>query len=1120
MNDVWKGAGILVYLLVFILSSCNTPDNSEAEAPRIFEKLNPKISGVTFENLLDEDSVVNYFTDPYIYMGGGVALGDINNDGLQDIYFTGNMVKNRLFLNKGDLKFEDISESAGVTSDSRWSTGAAMADVNGDGYLDIYLSVAGQWTTTENQLFINNGDLTFSEMAYQYGVADSGATTQATFFDYDRDGDLDLFNANYPPTSFQTLMSTYRYMMETVTLLKSDRLYRNNGDGTFTDVTEEAGVKSYGLTLSATVGDFDDNGWPDLYVSNDFASRDYFYFNNGDGTFTEHLKQVIKHTAFYGMGADVGDINNDGLLDIMQLDMTPEDHLRAKTNMGSITPEAFWSIVNYGFHYQYMANMLQLNNGIGPDGLPHFSDISQIAGVAYTDWSWGPLIADLDNDGNKDIFVSNGTRREINNRDFFKKVDGDFYFGGKKEVDLLKLTKQLPSEKIEKYAFRNNGDLTFSKVTRNWGLSFLGFTNGSAYADLDNDGDLEIVLNNLDTVAVVFNNLSVEKGYNHFLRIKLQGPERNPFGLDTKIRLKAGGSSQFQQLTMTRGFQSSSEPYVHFGLGKADSVDQIEIIWPDEKQQTIMNVPGDQILTIQYDQAPTPKSSLAKSNSFMFQDITDTLGIYFPHKETNYNDFINEPGLPHRTSRFGPALATADVNGDGLTDFFVGAAIDSVGMLFIQKPNGSFKPSGDMSWAFEDIKQEDVGAVFFDANSDNKPDLYIVSGGNTYDSGAVQYQDRLYVNDGLGHFRKVEGALPNIRESGSCAVPCDVDNDGDMDLFVGGRITPKTYPLPPRSFLLINESKNGKIHFVDRTAVLAPELLRPGMVTDATWLDYDNDNDPDLFLTGEWMPLTVFRNDDGQFENVTEELGLLKSTGWWFSLATADFDGDGDLDLVGGNLGLNYKLKIPPGHSFDLYAYDYDKNNKLDVVLAYYQNDIQYPVRDRNAASKQIPAIKIKFLDHESYARATLADIYSKIDLKKSLHYQAWEFATCYIENQGDGKFVFRKLPNEAQLSPVMGIVIDDFNNDGNLDMVTAGNLYVSNVNIPRADAGYGNYLTGDGHGNFTDVPFSSCGIFIPNDVRHLAYIDTPKGKVILVANNNYYFQAIGVNHSLNKKFP
>lgn len=1112
MSGFSKAVNLSFILLLCTFFSCNTRDHGEADAPRIFEKVKPAVSGVNFENFLKEDSVVNYFTDPYIYMGGGVALGDINNDGLQDIYFTGNMVKNRLFLNKGGLQFEDISESAGVTSDDRWCTGVAMADVNGDGYLDIYVSVAGQWTTTKNQLFINNGDLTFTEMAEQYGIADEGATTQATFFDYDRDGDLDLFNANYPPTSFNTLMSTYRYMMQTVTDDKSDRLYRNNGDGTFTNVTEKAGVKGFGLALSATAGDFDNDGWPDLYVSNDFATPDYFYFNNGDGTFTERLRQVVKHTAFYGMGADVGDINNDGLLDIMQLDMTPEDQLRAKTNMGSITPSVFWSMVNFGFHYQYMANMLQWNRGIGPDGLPHFSEISQLAGLSYTDWSWGPLIADLDNDGNKDIFVANGTRREINNRDFFMRVDDNFYFGASKEKDPFKLTMQLPSEKIEKYAFRNNGDLTFSKVTRNWGMSFVGFTNGSAYADLDNDGDLDVVLNNLDTVAVVFKNLTVEKGYNHYLRIKLKGPGRNPFGLDTKIRLQAGGRFQYQQLTMTRGFQSSSEPYIHFGLGTADTVDWVEVWWPDGKLQRIKNIPANRILTIDYADAVKTHDEPKKSNSFIFREITDSLGIKFAHRENNYHDFQYEIGLPHRTSRYGPALAAADVNADGLTDFFIGAAADSAGVLFIQCSNGTFKRSGDRSWLYNDREQEDVGAVFFDADGNGSPDLYVVSGGAVYDSGAMQYQDRLYLNDGHGKFTRDRSALPPVYESGSCAVPCDIDHDGDLDLFVGGRVTPKSYPLPPRSFLLINESENGRVHFEDMTAQLAPGLLRPGMVTDARWLDYDADGDEDLFLVGEWMPLSVFRNDGGRFKDVTRKLGLEKTSGWWFSLSAADLDQDGDTDLVGGNLGLNYRFKATDEYSFDIYAYDYDRNGTLDVVLAYYQNDVQYPVCDRTEAAAQIPAIAIKFLDHDSYARASLADIYSRGDLKRSLHYQAWNFASCFIENCGNGKFEFHRLPNEAQISPVMGMVIDDFNEDGNPDIVTAGNLYVSNVNIPRADAGYGNLLAGDGSGGFANVPIRNCGLYMPYDVRRLAYIETPGGKVILVANNNYYLQAFGVH--------
>ncbi len=1096
---------------IFLFFSCESPQKEEtSKEPKIFTLLDPQATGITFENRLQENDSINYFTYPYIYMGGGVAVGDINNDGLQDLYFTGNMVSNKLYLNKGNMKFEDITEKAGVGSDDRWVTGVTMADVNADGFLDIYVSVSGIFTTTKNQLFVNNGDMTFTESAEEFGIADAGNSTQGTFFDYDKDGDLDLYVANYPPTSFKTQNLTYRFFMDEITNEKSDHLYKNNGDGTFTDVTEVAGLSTFGLSLSATIGDFDQDGWPDIYVSNDFATPDYFFFNNGDGTFTDKVRHTTQHVAFYGMGVDVADYNNDGLLDLMQVDMTPEDNRRSKANMASMNPPKFWESVNLGFHYQYMQNCLQLNNGIGNDGLPHFSDLSRLAGVALTDWSWSPLFADLDNDGWKDLVVSNGTRRDINNKDYFKKIDGNSYFGKQedKSKDYLELTHKMPSETIDNYAFKNNGDLSFQTVTKDWGLSFKSYSNGSSYADLDNDGDLDIIVNNIDTAIALFENKTVDLGLANYLRFELAGSKENKFGIGASVTLENNDSIQYQEHTLTRGFQSSVEPRIHFGVGQSEAIQKVIVTWPDGKKQVLENVPVNQVVKVNYSDASLPENRIQElKQSQLFTDITEEIKLNHSHVENNYDDFETEVLLPHKMSQFGPTIAVADINGDQLEDFFIGGAKDTAGVFFLQNTDGTFTEMISKT-LIADERSEDMGCAFFDADGDGDADLYVVSGGNEYKASHPLYQDRLYLNDGSGNFEKAEGALPEMITSGSKVIPADFDKDGDLDLFVGGRQTPKSYPLPAKSYILRNEG--GK--FTDVTAEIAPDLVEPGMVTTALWVDYDNDELLDLIIAGEWMPITFFKNQGGKFENMTAAYGFEKSTGWWFSLAAGDFDQDGDMDIVAGNNGLNYKYQANEKESFDVYAYDYDKNKKLDIVLGYYNDGVQYPVRGRQCSSEQVPAIEYKFRDYNSFADANLQEIYSTQDLEASLHYQVWNFASSYIENKGNGKFEMRNLPNDVQVSAVNGMLVEDFNQDGNLDLLTTGNLFVAEVETTRNDAGFGKLLLGDGKGNFKAMPFTKSGFYTPYDAKDLAMVNTANGKLVLVANNNYKTQAIRLN--------
>lgn len=1087
----------VVFLLLF--ASCKKENKKQ------FTLLSPESTNVSFSNDIVETDSLNYFTYPYMYMGGGVSAGDINNDGLVDLFFTANMKSNALYVNKGNFKFEDITSKANVGGDDRWFTGTTMVDINNDGFLDIYVSVSGKTQNRNNQLYINNGDLTFTEKAKEYGIADNGYTTQSTFFDYDNDGDLDLYLANYPPTPFKSPVGLYHHKMNNPKLKESDILYRNNGDGTFTNVTVEAGVLNFGLSLSATVGDFNNDGWKDLYVSNDFDSSDYMYINNKNGTFKEVVKESVRHTSQYGMGADVADYNNDNLLDIAQVDMTPEDNRRSKANMSSMNPYGFTKMVNAGLHYQYMQNSLQLNRGNDITGNPVFSEVSRIAGISTTDWSWSILFSDLDNDGWKDITISNGTRRDINNRDYFLQLKSRNHFG---EVELSsEEIKQIPSEKISNYIFKNTGNYTFKNMVKEWGWEEKTFSNGSVYADLDNDGDLDVVINNIDQEATFYRNNNLDQ--NNFLKVTLKGSNQNKNGLGAKVYItNQDGLQQFNELTLTRGFQSSVAPELHFGLGKETMISLVKVVWSNGAISKFKNVKSNQNLVVDFSKSETTELQETKHKT-LFETVASTsLDVDFKHTENSYDDYQLEPLLPHKTSNLGPGVAVADVNGDGLEDFYIGGASQQAGTLFIQNSKGKFDKTNTKIWEVDKL-HEDMSALFFDYDNDGDQDLYVVSGGNEKNNETSFFQDRIYINNGKGSFSKGVDILPNIVTSGSRAIAGDYDKDGDLDLFVGGRLVPGKYPWPTKSYILKNE--NGI--YKDVTAEASPDFESIGMITDASWTDFDGNGTLDLILVGEWTPILFYSNTNGTFKNVTESTGLENTNGWWFSITKDDFDNDGDEDYVVGNLGLNYKYKASSKEPFEVYADDFDENNRKDIVLSYYNFGKLFPVRGKSCSSQQIPSLKKKFKNYDSFAMAEVTDVYGKEELEKAeIHYKAQNFASSYIENLGNGKFKLTHLPNETQFSSVNKIIAEDVDNDGYKDILLGGNLFASEIETPRNDSSFGTYLKGDGKGKFTSVANNKSGLYLSGDVKDLSTIKIGNNEFVISVSNNEAPQLIRIN--------
>lgn len=1109
MNYMKKRSYFYIAVSLIVFWSCDQKPKT------LFSKLSVSDTGVDFKNKLTETHKHNYFTYPYMYLGGGVSTGDINNDGLEDIFLTGNMVENKLYLNKGNLKFEDISVSAGIQGDGRWYSGTTFVDINQDGYLDIYCSVSGKNPPHNNVLYLNNKDNTFTEKAAEYGIDHDGQSMQSVFFDYDKDGDLDLYIINYPPTSFVAPIEYYAYQLENHSEEDSDKLFRND-KGHFTDVTKEAGLSNFGLSLGVVAADVNNDGYTDIFISNDFNAPDFLFVNNQDGTFTNQINTSLQQTSFFGMGADIADFNNDGFMDIFQLDMSAEDNFRSKANMGAMDTEAFYSSVKSGLHHQYMQNSLQMNNGNVTGELPLFSNVSRLAGVSSTDWSWGGLLADFDNDGWKDLFVTNGIRRDVNNKDFyakyrefFNKMENDPNYKNKEEeVGLLKYLEELPSEKLSNYMFQNNRDLTFSKKTEEWGFEEKTFSNGVAYSDLDNDGDLDLVINNLeDTASIYRNNTS---GSNQLTLDLKGGSEVLPNG--SKVTVYTSEGMQIQEYNTVRGYLSSVSPLLHFGLGKVQKADSILVTWPNGFTTKLTGVPANQKLTVAYDETKTFKTPSSETDIHQkrFETISVDTTDLFKHEENDYPDFKKEVLLPHRTSTLGPALATGDLNGDGMEDYIVGGAVGQAPVVYIQDEKGQFQVLTIPELA-EDKYHEDLGILIFDFDNDGDNDFYIASGGNEFKENSLGYEDRLYMNIGDNKFRRTRGVLPKITTSGLNVTASDYDHDGDLDLFLGGRLLPQRYPYPVDSYILENISEPGRPRFVDATENVLPELKSLGLVTASSWVDFDSDGWDDLVVVGEWMPVKFYKNNQGTFKDVSDQMLSGNTSGWWFDVQKGDFDNDGDQDLVLGNLGKNYKYQATEATPFKIYLNDFDGNQSSDIVLSYKKGETEFPVRGRQCSSQQMPAIKSKFKDYNSFASANLKQIYTSKLLKESLSYEITSFESVYLEND-NGTFKSRPLPQLAQLSSINQFVVDDFNSDGNLDVVLAGNLYNAEVETPRGDASFGLYLQGDGTGNFDPKTMMESGLKIIGDVRGMEEISIGGKKHLLVAKNDAMMQLVKVN--------
>lgn len=1084
----------LPLLIVGLACGQHTAEDTTAKAGNtapLFTLLPPEKTGIDFQNTLTEGLNTNILVYEYFYNGGGVAAGDFNGDGWIDLYFTSNMADNKLYINKGYMQFQEVTAASGTAGrPGPWKTGVTIVDINGDNRLDLYISYSGMLPDPKrtNQLFVNQGNdanniPVFKEQAAEYGLASVGYSNQAYFFDCDNDGDLDMLLLNHNPKSLPVLneVSTAEFLKKDDPLM-GVRLYKQT-NGRFEDKTTQSGISGSALTYGLGIGitDINNDGWPDFYISNDYAVPDYLYINNKNGTFTDKLAESMGHSSHFSMGNDIADVNNDGLQDIITLDMLPEDNRRQKLLLAPDNYAKFDLNVRSGFHYQYMRNMLQLNNGNGT-----FSEVGQLAGISNTDWSWAALLADYDNDGWKDLFVTNGYFRDYTNLDFIKYMDDFVQAKGRlQRTDVLEIISHMPASNVVNYIFANENGLKFSNKTKDWGMNRPSNSNGAAYADLDNDGDLDLIINNINEPAFIYQNEAQKNKDSHYLQIALQGEGLNTQGLGAKVTLLSNGMTQTLEQVSSRGYLSAVSPVLHFGLGAATSVDSLVINWPSGKQQILTNIKANQRLTLAEKDATGKASFSTPAMATLFDNVSSP--VSYQHLQAKINDFDRQPLLIHALSYAGPCMAKGDANGDGLEDIFVGGASGQAAALFLQQSDKKFIQKTIP--AFEaDKNSQDADAVFFDANGDGHLDIYVASGGyHQFTENDAALQDRLYLGDGQGNFSKRADALPEMRVSKGCVAVQDVNQDGHLDVFVGGRVIPGRYPETPASYLLINDG-TGK--FTNEIQSLAPELQQFGMITDAAWADLDADGTTELIVVGEWLPVSVFKIRNGKLENATTDYFGKQYKGWWNTIEVADINNDKKPDLLVGNMGANTQFKVSEAEPAELYFKDFDDNGSIDPIFCFYIQGKSYPYVTRDELLWQQGRFRSRFTSYESYSNTTLTDIFPEHELKDARHLEANYMETALFLSQADGKFAVTPLPVQAQYSPVYAIRVLDANADGNADILLCGNNSHTKLRLGKFDANYGILLTGDGRGNFKYVNQLISGLDLRGDVRSVLQVD------------------------------
>lgn len=1110
--------GYLLVIISFFITSCKNDHT-------LFTQISSAHSGIHFNNKIIENDSVNVLDFENVYNGGGVGVGDFNNDGLPDLYFSGNLVSNKLYLNKGKLAFQDITEAAGVNGKGKWCRGVSVIDINNDGLMDIYVcaTLLKDTKLREHLLYVNQGlDKEgiphFKDLAREYGLADTSHGTMAAFFDFDNDGDLDVYIANNEIVK-DDFPNRFRPILKDGSHANTDKIFRNDWNENvhhpvFTNVSKEAGITIEGYAHAVSITDINKDGWKDIYISNDYLSNDLLWINNQNGTFTEQLSTYFKHTSANAMGNDIIDINNDGLSDVIALDMNPEDNYRKKMMLNPNSYQTYQNSDYFGYEYQYVRNTLQLNQGPRVKqndsiGDPIFSDISFYAGIAETDWSWTPLVADFDNDGNRDIIITNGFPRDVTDHDFVAFRGTAYAVATKKQ-----LLEQIPEVKIHNYAYRNNGNLQFNDVTKDWGMNIPSFSNGAVYVDLDNDGDLDVVVNNINDEAALYQNNEREtnKGQSHYLQIQFMGDTLNKNGLGAWAELYYDhGKKQFIENSPYRGYLSSVDGNAHFGLGATTVIDSLIVRWPNGKMQRLQKVPVDQRLRINVKDAVESfvfgKEIFAKDA--LFTEVTAAVNINYQQREKDFVDFNIQKLIPHKFSEYGPALAVGDVDGNGLDDMITGGSFSYSGQLFLQQPDGKFLQKNLLPNADINSKRwEDEGMLLFDAEGDGDLDLYIASGGYENERNTNTYQDKLYVNDGKGNFSIDSLALPNNLTSKFCVRSIDYDHDGDLDLFVSGRVDPWNYPKPVSSFIFRNDSKPGHISFKDVTDTIAKDLIGIGLVCDAIFTDFDNDGWPDLILAGEWMPITFLKNEKGVFKNVTAGSGISNQTGWWNTIAPGDFDNDGDMDYIVGNMGQNSFYRSSEKYPVYITAADFDKNGSYDAFPSLFLPDRkgdkkEFPAQTRDDIVKQMISMRSRFQNYRGYAEATMDQVLLPEQQKTAQRLAANNFQSVYLRNDGKGKFSLLPLPQQAQFSILNGMAVADYDGDGNLDIAINGNDYGTEVSVGRYDALNGLVLKGDGKGNFQSLSILQSGIFLPGNGKALVQLRGKNGSSMLAASQN-----------------